>query len=165
MIFPRFLSVFAKAFEIKIAKMKKGAILINCARADLVVDEDIKDALLSGQLGGFACDVFRGEPASNDATYETVFRNLPNVFLTPHIGGSTVEAQESIGSDVAEKLINYLDTGTTVGSLTVPDLHLPATRRTSFRSSMQNKPLPPYGGHRARAMTQDMSRTPSSSSA
>jgi len=114
----------------RIAEMKKGAILINCARGDLVIEEDVKNALLSGQLGGFACDVFRSEPASNEEPFNSLFRELPNVFLTPHIGGSTVEAQESIGVDVATKLIAYLDTGSTVGCLTVPDLHLPVMQDT-----------------------------------
>src|SRR5436190_18389525 len=90
---PKILSAKNMFDKKRIAQMKKGAILINCARADLIVDQDVKEALLSGHVGGFACDVFRGEPASNDSTYETVFKGLPNVFLTPHIGGSTVEAQ------------------------------------------------------------------------
>lgn len=114
----------------RIAEMKKGSMLINCARGDLVVEEDAREALLSGQLGGYAGDVFRQEPASNDEPFKSLFQNLPNVFLTPHIGGSTVEAQESIGIDVAGKIVNYLDTGSTVGSLTVPDLHLPVQNNT-----------------------------------
>jgi D-3-phosphoglycerate dehydrogenase len=114
----------------QLAMMKKGAILINCARGDLVVEEDVRNALLSGHLGGFAADVYSKEPASNDEPFKNVFQNLPNTFLTPHIGGSTSEAQEGIGVDVASKLINYLDTGTTVGSLTVPDLHLPVMKNT-----------------------------------
>jgi D-3-phosphoglycerate dehydrogenase len=114
----------------RIAEMKKGAVLINCARGDLVVEEDAKKALLSGQLGGYAGDVFRHEPASNEEPFISLFQNLPNVFLTPHIGGSTVEAQENIGVDVANKMMNYLDTGSTVGSLTVPDLHLPVQNDT-----------------------------------
>jgi D-3-phosphoglycerate dehydrogenase / 2-oxoglutarate reductase len=113
-----------------IGEMKKGAILINCARGDLVVEEDARRALLDGQLGGYAGDVFRYEPASNDEPFKSVFQNLPNVFLTPHIGGSTVEAQESIGADVANKMMNYLNTGSTVGSLTVPDLYLPVQQGT-----------------------------------
>ena len=113
-----------------IAEMKKGAILINCARGDLVVEEDAKEALINGKLGGYAGDVFRNEPASNEEPFTSLFQNLPNVFLTPHIGGSTVEAQENIGTDVAGKLMNYLNTGSTVGSLTVPDLHLPVQNDT-----------------------------------
>lgn len=113
-----------------IAEMKKGAILINCARGDLVVEEDVREALLSGKLGGYAGDVFRNEPASNEEPFKSLFQNLPNVFLTPHIGGSTVEAQENIGLDVAGKMMNYLNTGSTVGSLTIPDLHLPVQNDT-----------------------------------
>lgn len=114
----------------RIAEMKKEAVLINCARGDLVVEEDAREALLNGTLGGYAGDVFRHEPASNDEPFKSLFQNLPNVFLTPHIGGSTVEAQENIGADVANKMMNYLDTGSTVGSLTVPDLYLPVQNET-----------------------------------
>jgi len=114
----------------RIAQMKKGAVLINCARGDLVAEVDAREAILGGHLGGYAGDVFRHEPASNEEPFSSVFQNLPNVFLTPHIGGSTVEAQENIGADVANKLMNYLDTGSTVGSLTVPDLHLPVQQET-----------------------------------
>jgi D-3-phosphoglycerate dehydrogenase len=113
-----------------IAEMKKGAILINCARGDLVVEEDAREAILSGKLGGYAGDVFRNEPASNEEPFKSLFQNLPNVFLTPHIGGSTVEAQENIGLDVAGNMMNYLNTGSTVGSLTIPDLHLPVQNDT-----------------------------------
>lgn len=113
-----------------IAEMKKGAILINCARGDLVVEEDAREALLNGKLGGYAGDVFRNEPASNEEPFKSLFQNLPNVFLTPHIGGSTVEAQENIGLDVAGKMMSYLNTGSTVGSLTIPDLHLPVQNDT-----------------------------------
>ncbi|CAN5390059.1 phosphoglycerate dehydrogenase [soil metagenome] len=114
----------------RIAEMKKEAVLINCARGDLVVEEDAREALLNGTLGGYAGDVFRHEPASNDEPFKSLFQNLPNVFLTPHIGGSTVEAQENIGADVANKMMNYLNTGSTVGSLTVPDLYLPVQHET-----------------------------------
>jgi len=116
--------------EKHIALMKKGAVLINCARGDLVVETAAQQALLSGQLGGYGGDVFRKEPESNEQPFESVFQNLPNVFLTPHIGGSTVEAQENIGVDVANKLLNYLETGSTVGSLTVPELYLPVQHET-----------------------------------
>jgi len=114
----------------RIAEMNKGAILINCARGDLVIEEDAREALLNGKLGGYAGDVFRSEPASNEEPFQSLFQNLPNVFLTPHIGGSTVEAQESIGVDVANKMMSYLNTGSTVGSLSIPDLHLPVQNDT-----------------------------------
>jgi D-3-phosphoglycerate dehydrogenase len=116
--------------EKRIARMKKGAILINCARGDLIVEDAAKSALMNGQLGGYGGDVFRSEPEANDQPFKSAFQNLPNVFLTPHIGGSTVEAQESIGVDVANKLLNYLETGSTVGSLTVPELYLPVQTET-----------------------------------
>lgn len=109
----------------RIGEMKKGSILINCARGDLVIEEAAAEALRSGHLSGYAGDVFRHEPASNEELFRSALQNLPNVFLTPHIGGSTMEAQESIGIDVANKMMNYMDTGSTVGSLSIPDLHLP----------------------------------------
>ena len=115
---------------VQIAEMKRGAILINCARGDLVVEEDACEALENGRLGGYGGDVFRLEPAANGDPFKSLFQNMPNVFLTPHIGGSTEEAQDNIGSDVAGKMINYLDTGSTVGSLTIPDLHLPVQNDT-----------------------------------
>lgn len=113
-----------------IKQMKKGAVLINNARGDIAVENDIHAALKSKMLGGFASDVFNYEPASNDEAFESPFRNMPNTFLTPHIGGSTEEAQENIGLDVASKIIQYIDTGSTTGSLSVPDLNLPMQQDT-----------------------------------
>jgi len=105
--------------------MKQGAILINCSRGDLMDEQAVKKSLEEKCLGGLGLDVYNAEPKTNKEPFETVFRNMENVFLTPHIGGSTVEAQENIGIDGAAKLISYIDTGSTVGSLTVPALNLP----------------------------------------
>src|SRR4029453_2712060 len=82
-------------------------------------------ALKSGKLAGAAVDVFPEEPEKNGDKFESVLQNLPNVILTPHIGGSTEEAQASIGLDVTSKLIKYLDFGTSEGSHTVPPVSLP----------------------------------------
>ena len=109
----------------RIKKMKRGAILINLSRGDVMDVMAVKEALLSKQLGGLAVDVFPAEPKSNKDKFITPLQNIPNVILTPHIGGSTLEAQEAIGLDVAEKLISFTDTGNSGGSLTVPDMSLP----------------------------------------
>lgn len=109
----------------RLKKMKKGAILINLSRGDVMDIKAVKEAILSKQLGGLCADVFPEEPQSNKDTFSSPLQNLPNVILTPHIGGSTIEAQEAIGIDVAEKLISFTETGTSSGSLTVPQISLP----------------------------------------
>ena len=87
-------------------------------------------AIRSGHILGAAVDVFPYEPKNNKEAFETPLQGLPNVILTPHIGGSTHEAQASIGLDVAGKLVQYLETGTSVGSLSVPPLTLPVQQDT-----------------------------------
>jgi D-3-phosphoglycerate dehydrogenase len=109
----------------RLKKMKQGAILLNLSRGDVMDVWAVKDAIEKHHLGGLAVDVFPIEPKSNNDLFASPLQNLPNVILTPHIGGSTVEAQENIGLDVATKLVSYVDTGSTGGSLTVPDLNLP----------------------------------------
>jgi D-3-phosphoglycerate dehydrogenase len=108
------------------AQMKTGAIFINYARGHVVDVDALAGAVRSGHLGGAAVDVFPHEPASDAEAFESPLRGLPNVILTPHIGGSTEEAQANIGRDVAQKLIDYLDRGTTLGSVTLPELNLAA---------------------------------------
>jgi len=103
---------------------KKGAILINHSRGDVVDIDALKAALVKGRLSGAAVDVFPVEPEKNGDVFESVLRHLPNVILTPHIGGSTEEAQANIGLDVTTKLIKYLDFGTSEGSHTVPPVSL-----------------------------------------
>ena len=106
-------------------KMRKGSILINYSRGDVVDLEALKTAIDEGQIVGAAVDVFPHEPEKNGDPFETVLQNLPNVILTPHIGGSTEEAQANIGLDVTSKLIKYLEFGTSEGSHTVPPVSLP----------------------------------------
>jgi D-3-phosphoglycerate dehydrogenase len=113
-----------------LAYMKKGSFLINYSRGDVVDLEALKAALQSGQLAGAAIDVFPEEPEKNGAKFETVLQNLPNVILTPHIGGSTEEAQLNIGLDVTSKLLNYLEKGSSVGSHSVPQLNLSLQAKT-----------------------------------
>ncbi len=104
---------------------KKGSILINYARGTVVDIEALQKALLSEHLGGAAIDVFPVEPEKNGDHFTTPLQNIENVLLTPHIGGSTQEAQSNIGEDVSNKLFNYLEKGLTFGSLSVPALSLP----------------------------------------
>src|SRR5689334_10495869 len=104
---------------------KKGSILINYARGEVVDLPALAKALQSGDLGGAAIDVFPWEPEKNGDKFETPLQGLSNVILTPHIGGSTEEAQQNIGEDVSAKLFNYLESGVTNGSHTVPAISLP----------------------------------------
>ena len=104
---------------------KKGAILLNYSRGDVVDISGLKRALESGRLSGAAVDVFPDEPEKSGDVFECGLQNLPNVILTPHIGGSTEEAQANIGLDVTSKLIKYLELGNSEGSHTVPPVSLP----------------------------------------
>jgi D-3-phosphoglycerate dehydrogenase len=104
---------------------KKGSILINYARGEVIDLPALRKCMEDGQIVGAAIDVFPVEPEKNGDRFETPLQGLPNVLLTPHIGGSTEEAQENIGEDVSNKLLNYLDKGITFGSHTVPALSLP----------------------------------------
>lgn len=105
--------------------MREGSILINHSRGDVVDLDALKLAIDQGVIAGAAVDVFPIEPEKNGDLFETVLQNLPNVILTPHIGGSTEEAQANIGLDVTAKLIKYLEFGTSEGSHTVPSVSLP----------------------------------------
>ena len=104
---------------------KKGCILINFARGRLIDAEALRTAILEGDIGGAAIDVFPDEPEKKGEPFHSVLQNVPNVLLTPHIGGSTEEAQENIGEDVGNKLFTFLEKGITLGSHTVPGLALP----------------------------------------
>ena len=104
---------------------KKGSILINYARGEVVDLEALQMALKNGQLSGAAIDVYPWEPEKNGDKFQTPLQNIPNVILTPHIGGSTEEAQQNIGEDVSMKLFHFLEKGITNGSHTVPALSLP----------------------------------------
>jgi D-3-phosphoglycerate dehydrogenase / 2-oxoglutarate reductase len=105
---------------------RKGTLLINYARGEVVDIPALTKALQEGVLGGAAIDVFPVEPEKNGDAFSTPLQGLPNVILTPHIGGSTEEAQENIGYDVSHKLLYYLEKGDTTGSHTVPEIALAA---------------------------------------
>lgn len=107
------------------AKMKKGAIFINAARGTTVDIEALADAIKSKHLGGAAIDVFPKEPKANDEEFMSALRGLDNVILTPHIGGSTLEAQANIGLEVAEKFVRYSDTGATTTAVNFPEVAIP----------------------------------------
>lgn len=108
-----------------IRSMRKGAILLNYSRGDVVDLAAVRKALKSGKLAGAAVDVFPEEPEKIGDAFACPLQGMPNVILTPHIGGSTEEAQANIGLDVTGKLIKYLDYGTSEGSHTVPPVSLP----------------------------------------
>lgn len=108
--------------------MKKGACLINASRGTVVEILALVEALKSKQLGGCAIDVFPMEPSSNKERFISPLQGLPNVFLTPHIGGSTEEAQYAIGLEVAESFIRYLKQGSTSGAVNFPIVDLPITQ-------------------------------------
>ncbi len=112
-----------------IKQLKKGAILINYARGEVVDLNALAKALQDGLLSGAAIDVFPVEPEKNGDKFSVPLQGLSNVILTPHIGGSTEEAQENIGEDVSNKLFQYLEKGITNGSHTVPALSLPPVER------------------------------------
>lgn len=112
----------------EIAAMKPGAFLINNARGTLVDLDALADALRRGHLAGAAVDVFPVEPASNADPFSSPLQGLENVLLTPHIGGSTQEAQERIGEEVAKKLIAYSDIGDTMGAVNFPQVTLPPSQ-------------------------------------
>lgn len=111
----------AAAFE----QMKDGVVFLNLSRGHVVDLEALIANLKSGKVKGAAVDVFPEEPASNDEPFVSELCGLPNVILTPHVGGSTEEAQLDIGNYVARKIINYINTGTTFGSVNLPEIQLP----------------------------------------
>ena len=110
----------------ELALMKPGAVLINASRGSVVEIEPLTQALKQHRLAGAAIDVFPQEPQSNADVFESPLRGLDNVILTPHIGGSTLEAQANIGTEVAEKLVKYSDNGTSTSSVNFPEVALPA---------------------------------------
>jgi D-3-phosphoglycerate dehydrogenase / 2-oxoglutarate reductase len=112
--------------ECQIRHMKDGAYLINNSRGTVVDLDALAAALRDGKLAGAAVDVFPVEPASNADPFKSPLQNLPNVILTPHVGGSTEEAQDRIGGEVARKLIDYSDVGSTFGAVNFPQVQLPA---------------------------------------
>ncbi|MGI8639192.1 MAG: phosphoglycerate dehydrogenase, partial [Pyrinomonadaceae bacterium] len=113
-----------------LSAMPKGSIFLNYSRGDVVDLEALKRQIENGTISGAAIDVFPQEPEKNGDEFASVLQNLPNVILTPHVGGSTEEAQANIGLDVTAKLINYTELGTSNGSHTVPELNLPPQAAT-----------------------------------
>lgn len=110
----------------ELAKMPKGAALINASRGNVVDLEALSQALESGHLKGAAIDVFPKEPSSNKMPFDSPLKGMDQVILSPHIGGSTMEAQANIGVEVAQKLAYFSDRGTTEGSVNLPEVNLPA---------------------------------------
>ena len=108
-----------------IRRMRKGSYLINASRGTVVDIDALSKALKSGHIAGAAIDVFPREPKSNDDRFESPLVGLDNVLLTPHIGGSTLEAQENIAIEVASKLVRYSDNGTTRSAVNFPQVSLP----------------------------------------
>jgi len=113
--------ITAEAFN----KMKDEVIFINLSRGHVVNINDLKEAISSKKVAGCAVDVFPTEPKSNNEPFESELIGLPNVILTPHIGGSTEEAQENIGEFVPNRIMEYINTGTTTNSVNFPNLQLP----------------------------------------
>lgn len=111
--------------EKELGRMRKGAKLINLARGKVVDIDALTKALESGHIGGAALDVFPEEPGSNQDPFKSKLLKFDNVILTPHIGGSTIEAQENIGLEVADKLITYSDNGSTTLAVNFPEVDLP----------------------------------------
>ena len=122
-------------------EMKKGSLLINASRGSVVDVNSLAEALKSKHLTGAAADVFPKEPASNDEEFVSVLQEFDNVILTPHIGGSTSEAQENIGAEVTEKLIRYSDNGSTIGTVNFPQISLqPNQNKQRFLHIHKNMP-------------------------
>ncbi|TQD39288.1 phosphoglycerate dehydrogenase [Haloflavibacter putidus] len=111
--------------EEELNAMKKGSILLNLSRGEVVDLNALKKALESGNLAGAGIDVFPEEPKTNQEKFTSVLQGMPNVILTPHIGGSTIEAQENIANFVANKIIKYVNTGSSTSSVNFPNLQLP----------------------------------------
>ncbi|APC91302.1 MULTISPECIES: phosphoglycerate dehydrogenase [Francisella] len=112
------------------ALMKQNAVLINASRGNVIDIDALVNALKSTKLKGAAIDVFPKEPSAKGEIFESPLRSLDNVFLTPHIGGSTIEAQENIATEVSAKLIKYSDNGSTLNAVNFPELSLPSHRET-----------------------------------
>jgi len=130
----------------EIGLMKQDAYLINNSRGTVVDLDALATALRDGRLAGAAVDVFPVEPASNADRFVSPLQGLPNVILTPHIGGSTEEAQDRIGGEVARKLIDYSDVGSTFGAVNFPQVQMPA-RPTGTRFIHVHRNIPGVLGH------------------
>jgi D-3-phosphoglycerate dehydrogenase len=114
--------------EAEIARMRQGAYLLNASRGSVVVISALVDALRSGHIAGAAIDVYPSEPEGSTTEFRTELQGLPNVILTPHIGGSTEEAQDAIGREVSHTLSHFVLTGGTSGAVNFPQVDLPPHR-------------------------------------
>nr|WP_275936130.1 phosphoglycerate dehydrogenase [Sorangium cellulosum] len=114
----------------ELAHMRKGSYLLNASRGTVVVIPALAEALKSGHLAGAAIDVYPEEPESNSDGFRTELQELPNVILTPHIGGSTEEAQEAIGREVSRAVTQFATTGATTGAVNFPTVELPPLKGT-----------------------------------
>ena len=119
--------------EPQIRAMREGAMIINNARGSVVDLEALASALQSGHLAGAAVDVYPTEPRSNNEGFSSPLAGLPNVILTPHIGGSTIEAQRAIAEDTAGKISRYLQEGSSLASVSIPQVDLPSRRPNQHR--------------------------------
>jgi D-3-phosphoglycerate dehydrogenase len=112
----------------ELARMKPGACLLNASRGTVVVIEALAEALRKGHVGGAAVDVYPDEPETNSDAFVSPLRGLSNVILTPHIGGSTEEAQEAIGREVSAALLKLVNAGATTGAVNFPQIEVPITK-------------------------------------
>jgi D-3-phosphoglycerate dehydrogenase len=112
----------------ELERMRPGACLLNASRGTVVVIDALADAIKRGHIGGAAVDVYPEEPEGNSDGFASPLRDLPNVILTPHIGGSTEEAQEAIGREVSTALIKLINTGATTGAVNFPQIEVPITK-------------------------------------
>jgi len=125
----------------ELATMRKGACLVNASRGSVVNIQALTGALKSGHILGAALDVFPDEPASNSDPFISELQQFDNVILSPHVGGSTMEAQENIGTEVAEKLVKYSDTGATIGATNFVQISLqPNNNAQRFLHIHKNEP-------------------------
>jgi D-3-phosphoglycerate dehydrogenase / 2-oxoglutarate reductase len=127
--------------EAELRLMKPGSYLINNSRGTVVDLDALAKALRDGHLAGAALDVFPVEPSSNSDRFQTPLQGLKNVILTPHIGGSTEQAQDRIGREVARKMLDYFGTGSTMGAVNFPQVQLLA-RPTGARFSHVHRNVP-----------------------
>jgi D-3-phosphoglycerate dehydrogenase len=114
----------------QLARMREGSLLINASRGSVVDIDALAAALFKGHLAGAAVDVFPSEPKGNDDAFVSPLVGMDNVILTPHIGGSTLEAQDNIGIEVASKLVRYSDNGSTLSAVNFPEVSLPEHPRS-----------------------------------
>lgn len=126
----------------ELAHFKEGAFLINASRGTVVVIEELVPLLKSKKIAGAAIDVFPSEPKSNDEKFVSLLQGLPNVILTPHIGGSTEEAQEAIGQEVSHSLTGYLLQGKSYGAVGFPSIEIPEKRPEMARITNIHRNVP-----------------------